>query len=165
MPLGEHRLPSWHSAIVTMVAEDPVLRICKHRLGPRVYVMGARVHEWHLGAALLLALAAGVVADRIDESLPAGLLGVTGIWLIAKDWRDLSPSRRDTAAWRLGVHIRPAPLRAIRRADPLPKLAALAAGLAGLVNPRLGRDTEHPLAQSPASPVRAVRALACHTRA
>ncbi len=117
-----------------MVSEDPVLRICKHRLGPRVYVMGARVHEWHLGAALLLALAAGVVADRIDESLPAGLLGVTGIWLIAKDWRDLSPSRRDTAAWRLGVHIRPAPLRAIRRADPLPKLAALAAGLAGLVN-------------------------------
>jgi hypothetical protein len=36
-----------------------VLRIDRHRLGPRVYVLGTRVHEWHLGVALLVALASG----------------------------------------------------------------------------------------------------------
>ena len=39
------------------VEREGVLRIDRHRLGPRVYVLGARVHEWHLGAALLVALA------------------------------------------------------------------------------------------------------------
>ncbi len=99
-----------------------------------MYVLGARVHEWHLGAALLLSLTIAAATGRVDESLTAGVLAFAGVWLIAKDWRDMMPSQRDTAAWRLGLHIRPAPLRAIRRADPLPKLAALAAGLAGLVN-------------------------------
>jgi lysyl-tRNA synthetase, class II len=111
-----------------------VLRISRHRLGPRVYVLGARIHEWHLGLAILLALTVGSVFGRVHDSLPTGLAALAGFWLVAKDWRDLMPSKRDTAAWRLGLHIRPAPLRAIRRADPLPKLAALAAGLAGLVN-------------------------------
>jgi lysyl-tRNA synthetase, class II len=111
-----------------------VLRIDRHRLGPRVYVLGARVHEWHLGAALLLCLAAAALLDRVEPSTASAAVLAAGIWLVAKDWRDLVPARRDTAEWRLGLHARPAPLRACRRADPLPHLAAIGAALAGLVN-------------------------------
>jgi len=112
-----------------------VLRIERHRLGPRVYVLGARIHEWHLGFALLLGLFTAALAHRVDRDghLAAGAL-FGGVWLVAKDWRDLMPSRRDTAAWALGLHIPFHPLRALRRAAALPKLAALAAVLAGLVN-------------------------------
>jgi lysyl-tRNA synthetase, class II len=111
-----------------------VLRIDRHRLGPRVYVMGARIHEWHLGVALLLGLSVCALTDRIDAGLGAAAAAFVGIWLIAKDWRDLFPAHRDTAAWRLGLHVPMYPLRAVRRADPLPKLAAVIAALAGLVN-------------------------------
>ena len=111
-----------------------MLRLDRHPLGPRVYVLGTRVHEWHLGAALLLALLAGAVTDRLDLSLATGIATFAGFWLVAKDWRDLSPSRRDTTEWRLGLHGRTAPLRTARRADALPRLAALGALLAGVVN-------------------------------
>jgi lysyl-tRNA synthetase class 2 len=111
-----------------------MLRIERHHLGPRVYVLGARVHEWHLGAAILLALAGGLAFDRIEVRMTAFTIACAGIWLVAKDWQDLLPSRRDTAAWRLGLHIRPAPLARVERFAPLPRLAALLAVLAGLVN-------------------------------
>ena len=111
-----------------------MLRIDRHRLGPRVYFLDARVHEWHLGAALLLGLAVGALFDHVGDGAGTGVAIAAGIWLMAKDWRDLHPAHRDTAAWRLGLHVPLHPLRAIRRADPLPKLAALTAGLAGLVN-------------------------------
>ena len=111
-----------------------MLRLDRHPLGPRVYVLGTRVHEWHLGAALLLAVLAGGVTDRLELSLATGVAALAGLWLVAKDWRDLSPSRRDTAEWRLGLHGRSAPLRTARRADPLPRLAALGALLGGIVN-------------------------------
>jgi lysyl-tRNA synthetase, class II len=114
--------------------ERGVLRIERHRLGPRVYVFGTRIHEWHLGVALLLAVAFGGLFDRVEDSVVTGAAVVAGVWLVAKDWRDLFPAHRDTAAWRLGLHVRVHPLRAVRRADPLPKLAAVVAGLAGLVN-------------------------------
>ena len=102
-------------------------RIERHALGPRVFVIGLRIHDWHLGALILLGLAIGIAADRVHEALPAGLAALAGVWLIAKDWRDLTSQRRDTAAWRLGLHRRPHPLRTFRRADPLPVLAALSA--------------------------------------
>ncbi len=111
-----------------------MFRVDHHQLGPRVYVLGTRVHEWHLGVALLLGLAAGGLFDRVGLGLATGLAVVAGVWLVAKDWRDLVPSQRDTASWRLGLHGRSAPLRAVRRGDPLPKLAALGTALAGLVN-------------------------------
>ena len=53
---------------------------------------------------------------------------------MAKDWRDLVPSQRDTALWRVGLHRRPTPLRALRRSDFLPPLAAFVALTAGLIN-------------------------------
>src|ERR671930_2382799 len=118
-----------------IVTARVVLRIERHRLGPRVYVLGARIHEWHLGSALLLGLIAAALVHRVDGDghvAAAALLG--GVWFVAKDWRDLLPARRDTAAWSLGLHVRPHPLRVLRRAAVLPKLAALAAVLAGLVN-------------------------------
>jgi lysyl-tRNA synthetase, class II len=115
-------------------AKTSVLRIDRHRLGPRVYVLGARVHEWHLGAGLLLAVAVGALLGRVGDDAPTALALALGLWLVAKDWRDLLPASRDTAAWRLGIHLPAYPLRAVRRADPLPKIAAATAGLAGLVN-------------------------------
>ena len=47
--------------------------------------------------------------DRLDLSLATGLATFAGVWLVAKDWRDLVPSQRDTAEWRLGLHGRSAP--------------------------------------------------------
>ncbi|MFL5933147.1 MAG: bifunctional lysylphosphatidylglycerol flippase/synthetase MprF [Gaiellaceae bacterium] len=111
-----------------------MLRIQRHRLGPRVYVLGARIHEWHVGVALLLALAIAGLVHRVDDDLATVAAVLAGIWLVAKDWRDLFPAHRDTAAWRLGLHVRARPLQAVRRADPLPKLVAVTAALAGLVN-------------------------------
>ena len=111
-----------------------MLRIDRHRLGPRVYLLGARVHEWHLGAVLLLGLAVGALFHHVGDGVGTAVAVVAGIWLVLKDWRDLHPAHRDTTAWRLGLHVPSHPLRAVRRADPLPKLAAFTAGLAGLVN-------------------------------
>jgi lysyl-tRNA synthetase class 2 len=111
-----------------------MLRIDRHRLGPRVYVLGARVHEWHLGAAVLIVLAGALAFDRIEVQLTAFVIACVGVWLVAKDWQDLVPTRRDTAAWGLGLHIRPAPLERVQRFAALPRLAAFLAVLAGLVN-------------------------------
>ena len=63
-----------------------------------------------------------------------GLVGAVGVWMVAKDWRDLVPSLRDTGAWRLGVHGRFAPLRALRYADGLPMIAGAVAFAIGIVN-------------------------------
>jgi lysyl-tRNA synthetase, class II len=111
-----------------------MLRLERHELGPRVYVLRRRIHEYQLGVVIAGLLCAGAALGkvRVDES--SMLAGVAAAWLIAKDWRDLFPSKRDTAAWRLGLHRRPAPLRALRRSDFLPPLAALAAFAAGLAD-------------------------------
>ncbi|HEY8639686.1 MAG TPA: hypothetical protein VIL53_04185, partial [Solirubrobacterales bacterium] len=111
-----------------------MFRIERHRLGPRVYLFGVRLHEWHLGAAVLIALGTGIAVGLVHETLAASLAAGVGIWLIAKDWRDVGRLHRDTAAWRLGLHRRPFPLRALRRADPLPLLLAGIAAAIGLVN-------------------------------
>ena len=119
-----------------------MLRLERHPLGPRVYLLGTRVHEWHLGAALLLGLAVGGLLDRVDDSFTTVATITGGLWLIAKDWRDVFPAQRDSAAWRLGLHARVHPLRAVRRADPLPKLAAVtAAWRASSTSPRPSRRT------------------------
>jgi lysyl-tRNA synthetase class 2 len=78
---------------------------------------------------VLAALAVGAVAGLAHAGVTAAVVALLGVWLIAKDWRDLTPHRRDTAAWRLGLHRRPHPLRTFRRADPLPLLTALAAAV------------------------------------
>lgn len=107
-------------------------KIEQHELGPRVYFLGRRWHDWHLGVIVLGALALGVLSGIVHLGFTAFFAVLVGFWLIAKDWRDLTSHRRDTAAWRLGLHRRPAPLRVFRRADPLPVIAALGCAAIGL---------------------------------
>jgi lysyl-tRNA synthetase, class II len=111
-----------------------MLRLERHPFGPRVYVLRRRIHEYHLGLAVLAVLAVGAFFDVVDPGLATTLAAVVGVWLVAKDWRDLVPSKRDSASWQLGLHRRAAPLRGLRRSDSLPTLAALAALTAGIVN-------------------------------
>jgi lysyl-tRNA synthetase, class II len=109
-----------------------MLRVESHLHGPRVYVLGRRIHEWHLGIAVLVVVC--VTALRWPEAVAGA--GV-GVWLVVKDWRDVRPATRDTSAWRLGVHRRATSLRVARRLDGLPTLAAgiaLATGLMNLVS-------------------------------
>jgi lysyl-tRNA synthetase class 2 len=122
--------------VLARFGADPttVIRLHRHRLGPRVFVLGRRVHEWHLGLSVLALVGAGVALDAWHLTLVPAIAGAVGIWLVAKDWQDVVPSRRDTAAWRIGLHRRTAPLRAIRRGDGLPSLAAAIAFAVGLVN-------------------------------
>ena len=110
-----------------------MLRLERHELGPRVYVLRRRIHEYHLGLGILALLSLGAVLGAVTLDEGTVLAALAAAWLIVKDWRDLIPSQRDTAAWRLGRHRRPTPLRALRRADFVPALAALAAFVAGLV--------------------------------
>jgi lysyl-tRNA synthetase class 2 len=102
-----------------------------------VFILGRRIHEYHLGFALAGLIATAVVAGVVGLDEGSVLAGVVALWLIVKDWRDLVPSKRDTAAWAFGPHRPPTPLRALRRSRFLPPLAAataLAAGIADLVS-------------------------------
>ncbi len=109
-----------------------MLRIERHNLGPRLYVLGRRVHECHAGLALALAALAPLILG-FERRLAVTLLAI-GAWLVWKDWHDLLPGTRDTTAWRLGVHREPRPLRDQRRAGWLAPIAGVAATVMGLVN-------------------------------
>ncbi len=109
----------------------PLIRLERHPLGPRGYLLGQRVHEWHLG---LVAASAGLALALLVHLEAGWGVVAAGAWLFLKDWQDLFPSRRDTASWRLGVHRRVRALRATRRAGWLPPLTAAAALGTGLVN-------------------------------
>ena len=117
-----------------MKKRSRIVRVERHELGPRGYIAGMRLHEWHLGVALLVGLGIGAAAGLVRDALPVVLVVAAATWLIAKDWGDILPRHRDTRAWRLGLHRRPLPLRAFRRADPLPVIVAAAAALIGVVN-------------------------------
>ncbi len=82
-----------------------MLRLERHRLGPRVYLCGLRIHEFALGFGVLAILAVGGVAELWDLMTRGTVVAaVFGAWLIGKDWRDLFPSKRDTASWSLLPH-------------------------------------------------------------
>jgi lysyl-tRNA synthetase, class II len=108
-----------------------MVRLDRHPSGPRLYVLGRRIHEYHVGLALLLAALAMAV---LEDDQVALALAATAAWLVAKDWRDLFPGLRDTACWRLGIHRVPAPLRERRRLERLPAVAAATALAVGAVN-------------------------------
>lgn len=78
-----------------------IFRVERHRLGPRVFVFGHRVHEYQAGLPLLAISPATSLAVSVTYSLG---LGVVGLWLVVKDWPDLFPATRDKASWSLGVH-------------------------------------------------------------
>ena len=110
-----------------------MITVERHQLGPRVRVLGRRVHEWQLGVAVA-GLASSLRLTNVVDDAGAAMLGLLACWLVLKDWHDLFPSRRDTAAWRPLLHQRVAALRDVRRGDQLPGLAAAAAAITGIVN-------------------------------
>ena len=119
----------------SVVPNRKPLRLERHCLGPRVFVFGIRIHEWQLGLALAAAYLACVRIGLVHVRYSAALaLPAAGLWLIAKDWRDLFRSQRDTAYWQLGLHRRVPPLRPVRRLDSLPALTAVLALLAAIAN-------------------------------
>jgi len=142
-----------------------MLRLERHSHGPRVFVLGQRIHEWHLG---LLAIAASLAAALLGWIEPgtAAVTSILGAWLVIKDWPDLTRGGRDTAAWRLLVHRRPPPLRPGRHLDDIPAVAALATAAVGVfdllsaVTPNVewrGRELMH---LEPLSVMRNAHALA-----
>ena len=110
-----------------------MIRLERHQLGPRVRVLGRRVHEWQLGVAVA-GLACALRLTGVVENPGVALLSLVACWLVLKDWHDLFPSRRDTASWRPFLHKRVAALRDVRRGDSLPGFAAAAALITGFVN-------------------------------
>ena len=111
-----------------------MLRIERHDLGPRIFVLGRRIHEFHLGFAVIVLAIAGRLGGLWHEELSTGAIAALGAYLVIKDWHDLVPSHRDTAAWQVGIHRRLHALRERRRGEWVPPAAAVLVGLAGLVN-------------------------------
>ena len=119
-----------------------IARVERHALGPRVFVLGRRVHECHLGVAALIA--GGALALAGLSAVPLAALLAAGAWLVAKDWRDLHPATRDTAMWRPGLH-RPPDLPPTPVNHRVPLLAACATALVGVVNVASALTPEVPL--------------------
>jgi lysyl-tRNA synthetase class 2 len=110
------------------------VRIERHPLGPRVYLLGVRCHEWHLGLLILVALGVGALAGVVHDGFTSVLAVGAAVWLVLKDWRDLTRRHRDTGAWRIGLHRPPATLRRLRRADSIPLLAGTGVAVVAMVN-------------------------------
>lgn len=81
-----------------------MLRLERHRLGPRVYILGVRIHEFALGFAVIGVLLIGGWAEFWDLTRRTESAALFGTFLVGKDWRDLFPSKRNTAAWSLLPH-------------------------------------------------------------
>lgn len=81
-----------------------MLRLERHPLGPRVYVCGRRIHEFALGLGVLAVLVLGGFTEVWELTRRTEFTALPGTWLIGKDWRDLFPSKRNTAAWSLLPH-------------------------------------------------------------
>jgi hypothetical protein len=76
----------------------------RHRLGPRVYFCGLRIHEFALGFGVLAVLLVGGFAEFWGLTHPTEATALFGAWLVGKDWRDLFPTKRNTASWGLLPH-------------------------------------------------------------
>jgi hypothetical protein len=93
-----------------------ILHVRRHPLGPRVYIAGFRVHECWAGLVAVILIALGGVADHTGPHPLDAAVCVVAVWMMAKDWPDFFPSRRDTYSWRVGFHRRddepvPVPVR------------------------------------------------------
>lgn len=88
----------------------------------------------HAGLAVVAAAVLGAQLRLWHYSFWTGAVLALGAYMAAKDARDLLPQTRDTGAWRLGLHRRFAPLRAMRSADGLPACAGWVAFAIGIVN-------------------------------
>jgi hypothetical protein len=81
-----------------------VVRLERHRLGPRVYLCGLRIHEFALGFGVLAVLLVGGLTELWELTTRTEIAALVGTWLVGKDWRDLMPSKRNTASWSLLPH-------------------------------------------------------------
>jgi hypothetical protein len=81
-----------------------MVRIERHSLGPRVYVLGLRVHECAVGLGVLAVAAAGCLVEVWAATRRIEAAALVGTWLVVKDWRDIFRSTRNTAAWSLLLH-------------------------------------------------------------
>ena len=81
-----------------------MVRLERHRLGPRVYLCGLRIHEFALGLGVLAVLLVGGLTERWELTNRTEVAACVGAWLVGKDWRDLFPSKRNTATWSLLPH-------------------------------------------------------------
>jgi hypothetical protein len=87
-----------------------MVKVERHSLGPRWYVLGQRIHEYQLGVAILAANALLLVSELVGVSRLTEVPALLGGWLVLKDWRDLFPGKRDKAAHRrFGIHRPPDP--------------------------------------------------------
>ena len=85
---------------------ERMVRIRRHPLGPRVYVAGVRVHECFAGLAATTAVLAAEATHHRGHRHVEAAVSVVAAWMMAKDWPDFFPSRRDTYSWRVGLHRR-----------------------------------------------------------
>jgi hypothetical protein len=81
-----------------------MVRMERHSLGPRVYVLGLRVHEFAVGLGVIAVSLAGWAAEAWAVGQRTEAAAALGTWLVVKDWRDLFRSKRNTAAWSLLPH-------------------------------------------------------------
>ena len=117
-----------------LAATSHVIDVQRHPQGPRVFILGRRIHEYVLGLAILIVLLVGRLSGHVHASVVPLVVAFVGAWLIAKDWRDIFPATRDTASWQLGIHRRAAPLRRASHTKVVPPLAALLAIAVAAVN-------------------------------
>jgi lysyl-tRNA synthetase class 2 len=110
-----------------------MLKFVRHPLGVRVYVLRRRIHEWHLGLAVL-ALGAAVTVTGLLGGDPVQGMALAGLWLVLKDWHDLTPSGRDATSWRLGLHRRPLRFRPMRHLDDVPAFAAIGVAIVAVID-------------------------------
>jgi hypothetical protein len=60
-----------------------VLKLERHPLGPRVYVLGWRIHEWHLGLLVAATAVAGALLGWVGL-VGATALGLASVWLVSE---------------------------------------------------------------------------------
>ena len=110
-----------------------MLRLVRHPLGVRMYVFRRRIHEWHLGLAVLVLGAAAALIGALGL-VPVRGMALAGLWLVVKDWHDLTSSGRDSTSWRLGLHRRPLRFRPSRHLDDVPVFAAVGVAIVAVVD-------------------------------
>ncbi len=103
-----------------------IMHIERHKLGPRVYLLGCRIHEYQAGLAVLAVSPVASVVESGHVSLWTIVSALAGAWLVVKDWPDLFPATRDTASWRWGVHRPPRERKdeLSEESNPLERVAA-----------------------------------------
>jgi len=131
LPDGTGR--GWVAATTSGRAAGALIRVEQHPLGPRVYILGQRVHEVALGIAVLAALAVGLLVHLLHPTAAVGAVVAVGAWLVAKDWRDLFPRWRNQQTHRrFGFHL--TETSRLRLRLDLPTVAAAATLAVAAVN-------------------------------